>query len=307
MEQDSFEVLTTVGVPRHTANLLQRPRQLSALDRLPQGSWTAKVTVGQQFDVANAQTLVGQDLHEPFDLRRGGPVQAHERPQRVHVGVDRELAAQEEGLKFRAHFPQQALPHADPGLAAGDRLGDFHQAQMVDAQEFDHELRLLEDAQGLLGRRTDQADDGVGFVRPQGDVGQAMQRQLTGTTPAFETVQQQATVWRVDPFQGLLDAPFGDRGQPARFATLVPQAVAFKSRVETGQFHGFVHRSSLGLVPKEGVAGELAERSRCVADEPSGVVSEFGEASRAVRPDGYGGPGSSSAPGPHTAAAGNER
>ena len=116
-----------------------------------------------------------------------------------------------------------------------------------------HELRLLQDVQGRPRGGTDQADDGVGLVSPQGQVGDAMQRQLAGATPAFETVEQQPSSWGVDSLQGLLDAPFGDRGQPARFASLVAQAVAFTARVATGQFHGFTHGDFRGLVLRAGV------------------------------------------------------
>ena len=61
-----------------------------------------------------------------------------------------------------------------------------------------------------------------------------MKAQFLGTAAAFETVQKESVLRRVDAFQRFFDAALGDRRQQARFASVVPQPIALVPQVQRG-------------------------------------------------------------------------
>ncbi len=68
---------------------------------------------------------------ELFDLPAVGRVHAHERPQGLHVGVDRELALAEQVLHGGSHLDQQPAAHRHPGFAAAKLGGDVRDAHLM--------------------------------------------------------------------------------------------------------------------------------------------------------------------------------
>jgi hypothetical protein len=52
----------------------------------------------------------------------------------------------------------------------------------------------------------------------------------------------------IDPFQRLFDAPFGDRGPQARFASVIPHPIVLKTQVQGRQFDERGHRAFLRRV-----------------------------------------------------------
>ncbi len=61
-----------------------------------------------------------------------------------------------------------------------------------------------------------------------------MQPQCLGATAAFETVQKESVLRRVDTFQRFFDAALGNRRQHTRFAGVIPQPIALVPQVQGG-------------------------------------------------------------------------
>src|SRR6266702_1216093 len=80
-------------------------------------SGPTKVAVRQLFNLPHAELLPAQGQDELLDVLLVDPVHAHELPQRVHVGIDRESAAEDLLPHPRAHLCEQPQPHAHPRLA----------------------------------------------------------------------------------------------------------------------------------------------------------------------------------------------
>jgi len=67
--------------------------------------------------IPHAELLPAQGQDELLDVLLVDPVHAHELPQRVHVGIDRESAAEDLLPHPRAHLCERPQPHAHPRLA----------------------------------------------------------------------------------------------------------------------------------------------------------------------------------------------
>jgi hypothetical protein len=189
--------------------------------------------VGQKLDVPHAQPPTGNGIDEPLDLGLTVGVHAHERPQRVHVRIDGEGPAKENLLNRRTHLLQQTPPHADPAFATGECLGDLRRTHAVDRHQIDDEPGLLQNAQAPVRRSPQQIHDARRFLFAQRHVGDAIDPQLLGAAAAFETVEQEPSIACVHAFHRFLNAPLGDRRQQARFASVVPQAMALVPQVQT--------------------------------------------------------------------------
>ena len=116
----------------------------------------------------------------------------------------------------------------------GMSVGDVADAHAVNGQEFDHEFRLLEDLQALVGRRTHQSHDPRCFFLRQRYIGAVMNTQFLGATASLEAVEKEPVIGRVDTFERFFDASLGNRRQDARFAGVVTQPVAFVPQVQGG-------------------------------------------------------------------------
>ena len=148
-QQGPFDGVTSLRILRDGLHLLQRPFPVSLVQGLAETGWPAEVTVGQQFDLSHAQPLPGQRPDEPFEVVPADAVHAHKRPQRDHVRVDRKGAAKQKLLHGRADLLQQTAAETHPGLAARQPLGHVRGTHLVRRQQFDDELGLLEQAEGL--------------------------------------------------------------------------------------------------------------------------------------------------------------
>lgn len=114
------------------------------------------------------------------------------------------------------------MAEADPSLAPGECLCHVGDRHVVDRKEFRDESGLFENGERFLFCEPHQIDDALGFLLAQGNIRHTLDVELVGAALAFETVQQQAPMCRVDAPQRLFDAPLGNRGQQARFAGVVP-------------------------------------------------------------------------------------
>lgn len=248
LQQALLEAVRALGICRDVLHLLQRPAPPAGVDGLPQRGRPEEVGVGQQFDVPQAQPLAGQGLHEPLDRLPAHRVHAHERPQRVEVGVHGKGPAEEDLLDRRAHLLAKAPPHAHPASAAGKGLGDVRHAHPVDRKQFGEEPRFLQDVQGHLGRASHQVEDPCGFLFAQRNEGDVIDRELLGCPLPFEAVQEDAGPRPAHAGQRSLDPTLADGGQQARFPSVVPQAIALITQVQTRPFHHFAH----GIAPHGG-------------------------------------------------------
>lgn len=94
-QQVTLRRTETLGILADLLHLLERPFPVALVDGRAQRRCAAEVSVSQQFDLANTQSLTRHRLHEAFDLCLADAVHAHERPQRDHVRIDGKRAAEE--------------------------------------------------------------------------------------------------------------------------------------------------------------------------------------------------------------------
>jgi len=227
--------------------------------------------MSQQLDLTHAQAVAGQGFDEPLDLFLTNTVHAHKRPQRGHVGVDRELAAKQDGLYGRAHLFKQAATHAHPGLAPRQRFGHLGDRHVVHRQQLDDEAGLFQNRERLLLGHTYQGGNALSFPLSQGHIRHTLDAQFRGTAIAFEAVQQQTPLRRVHSQERLFDIPLGDGRQQARFGRVVPQSVPLIAEIQARSFHRLAHRTGF----MEGVGSDNAEHTRDETSGPCCVVLYF--------------------------------
>jgi len=247
-EQHAFELVGAIRVLGHLPEPVQSQGHVSLPDRLAKRSRSTKISMGQLFDFTHAELLAGQRHHEVFDVLFADAVHAHELPQGVHVGVNREIAA-EEFLPHRlAHLPHQAQPHAHPGFAPRQLAGDVGDAHGIPLAQFFDEAGLFQNGERAVVGDAQQRDDRGRFVFSQRRVGGHLEAQLRGASITLESVEQNASAGRIHALQSFLDAALGDRGQQARLHRRIPHPIAFVPQIQCRQFHAASHLPPLRTV-----------------------------------------------------------
>lgn len=90
------------------------------------------------------------------------------------------------------------MAEADPSLAPGECLCHVGDRHVVGRKEFRDESGLFENGERFLFRQPHQIDDALGLLLAQGNIRHALDVEPGGATLAFETVQQQTPMRRVD-------------------------------------------------------------------------------------------------------------
>ena len=117
LQQHPFKLGRALRVLGHLAHPVQNQRRVSFADCFAKRCRPSKISMGQLFDLPHAELFPADGDDKVFDVLFLDPVHAHELPQGIHVGINRELTA-EEFLPHRgAHLGDQTQPHAYPGLA----------------------------------------------------------------------------------------------------------------------------------------------------------------------------------------------
>jgi hypothetical protein len=241
LQQHAFELVGAIRVLGHLPEPVQSQGHMSLPDRLAKRSRPSKISMRQLFDFAHAELLAGQRHHEVFDVLFADAVHAHELPQGVHVGVDREGAAKELGPDRRAHLRDEAQTHAYPRFAARKFFCHLGHTEAAGRVEFVDEGRLLQDAQGSVVGNPQKVHDCGNLVISQRGVRRAAKVQLARTAIPLETVEQDARFLEFHSFQGLLDAALGNRSQKPLFESRIFHAVALKTQIQTGKFNVLCH------------------------------------------------------------------
>jgi len=244
-EQNPLERAAACRIVRHLPHLPQRQRYVARENLLAEGSRPAKEPVGQLFNVPYAQSFAAHRHHELLDLLLLDAVHAHELAQGVHIGVDRERAAEELLTHLGAHRAQQAQPHGHPGLADRQFRGDLRHVQVAHVFEFVDETGLLENAQAFVLGRAQQPQNPHHLVGAEGGVRHGGQAQPAGTAIPLESVEQNLGLWHLDAFQGFLDPALGNRRQKPGFGRRRFEAVVFVPQVQLGQFNLVRHAGCL--------------------------------------------------------------
>src|SRR5438034_451759 len=117
LQQHPFKLVASVRILGHLPHGLQHQSGMSFPDGLAERSGPTKVAVRQLFNLPHAELLPAQGQDELLDVLLVDPVHAHELPQHIHVGIDRESAAEDLLPHPRAHLCEQPQPHAHPRLA----------------------------------------------------------------------------------------------------------------------------------------------------------------------------------------------
>ena len=76
----ALQLTEALGILSDFLHLLKRPFPVALVDGLSQRRGAAEVSVGQQFDLADTQSLASHRLHEALDVCLANAVYAHERP-----------------------------------------------------------------------------------------------------------------------------------------------------------------------------------------------------------------------------------
>ena len=113
-QQDGFKFIAAIRIVGNLTHLLQRQPKMALLNRGAKRRRPPEVSVRQLFDVSHAQLVSAYRRHKIFDLLFFYTVHAHELPQRVHVRINRETAAEDLFPYFFAHLTDQSQPHAYP-------------------------------------------------------------------------------------------------------------------------------------------------------------------------------------------------
>ena len=98
--------------------------------------------------------------------------------------------------------------------------------------QFVNESSLLQNAERSVVGNAQQIHDAQGFILSQRGVGRLANAKFPGAAVALETVQQQASLAGVHPFQGLLDAALRDRGEQPRLKPRILHPVALVSQIQ---------------------------------------------------------------------------
>ena len=244
-QQHPLERAATFRIVRDLPHLPQRQRHVALENLLAKRGRSAKEPVGQLLDVPHAQILAAHRHDKLFDLLLLHPVHAPELAQGVHVRIDREGPAEELLPHQGAHLAQQPQAHAHPGFADRELRGDLRHVHLAHVPELIDETGLFENAQALVLGRAQQAQDPRHLVEAQGDERHGGQAQPARAAIPLEAVEQHLGRRPLDPFERLLDAALGDRGQEPRFDRRLFEAVILVTQVQLAQFNLVCHTRGL--------------------------------------------------------------
>ena len=76
----TLEVTEALGIPSGLLHLLERPFPVALVDGLTQRRGATEVSMGQEFDLTDAELRPGDRLHEAFYFLLVDAVHAHKRP-----------------------------------------------------------------------------------------------------------------------------------------------------------------------------------------------------------------------------------